>query len=69
MSAEGALIQLCIGPGINEDVSEKYNEAVNVGIEAIEHIEKIKAIIENNHLYSDIKYSLICEVIKSGIYF
>ena len=36
MTREEALIQLKIGPGINEDVSEEYNEAVDIAIEALE---------------------------------
>ena len=35
MTREEALVQLRIGPGINEDVSEEYNEAVNMAIEAL----------------------------------
>ena len=36
MTREEAIIQLRLGPGINEDVSEKYNDAVNIAIEALE---------------------------------
>lgn len=36
MTREEAIIQLRLGPGINEDVSEKYNEAVNMAIEALQ---------------------------------
>ena len=35
MTIDEALIQLRIGPGINEDVSEEYNEAVDIAIEAL----------------------------------
>ena len=35
MTREEAIAQLRLGPGINEDVSEEYNEAVNMAIEAI----------------------------------
>lgn len=35
MTKEEAIIQLRLGPGINEDVSEKYNDAVNIAIEAL----------------------------------
>ena len=35
MTREEAIIQLRLGPGINEDVSEKYNDAVNIAIEAL----------------------------------
>ena len=30
-----AIVQLRLGPGINEDVSEEYNDAVNMAIEAL----------------------------------
>jgi len=47
MTREEALVQLRIGPGINEDVSEEYNEAVDIAIEALiqlreqmSHLEK-----------------------------
>ena len=36
MTKEEAIIQLRLGPGINEDVSEKYNDAVNMAIEALQ---------------------------------
>jgi len=36
MTREEALIQLRIGPGINEDVSEEYNKAVDMAIKALE---------------------------------
>ena len=36
MTSEEAIIQLRIGPGINEDVSEEYNEAVEMAIKALE---------------------------------
>ena len=36
MTREEAIIQLRLGPGINEDVSEKYNDAVDIAIEALE---------------------------------
>lgn len=36
MTREEALAQLRNGPGINEDVSEEYNEAVDIAIEALE---------------------------------
>lgn len=35
MTREEALAQLRNGPGINEDVSEEYNEAVDMAIEAL----------------------------------
>lgn len=38
MTREEALIQLRLGPGINEDVSEEYNEAVDIAIKAIRTI-------------------------------
>lgn len=40
MTRKEAIIQLKIGPGINEDVSEKYNDAVNIAIEALEQEPK-----------------------------
>lgn len=36
MTREEALVQLRLGPGINEDVSEEYDEAVDMAIEALE---------------------------------
>lgn len=36
MTREEAIIQLRFGPGINEDVSEEYNDAVNIAIEILE---------------------------------
>ena len=36
MTREEALVQLRLGPGINEDVSEEYNEAVNMAVEALQ---------------------------------
>lgn len=36
MTREEALEQLRLGPGINEDVSEEYNDAVNMAIKALE---------------------------------
>ena len=36
MTKEEALVQLRLGPGINEDVSEEYNEAVNMAIKALQ---------------------------------
>ena len=35
MTIDEALIQLRLGPGINEDVSEEYNDAVDMAIEAL----------------------------------
>ena len=40
MTREEALAQLRNGPGINEDVSEEYNEAVDMAIEALEQEPK-----------------------------
>lgn len=40
MTREEAIIQLRLGPGINEDVSEKYNDAVNIAIEALQQEPK-----------------------------
>lgn len=36
MTIEQALEQLNLGPGINEDVSEEYNEATDMAIAALE---------------------------------
>jgi hypothetical protein len=36
MTREEALTQLRLGHGINEDVSEEYNDAVNLAIKALE---------------------------------
>lgn len=36
MTKEEALKQLRLGPGINEDVSEEYNDAVDMAIKALE---------------------------------
>lgn len=36
MTREEAIVQLRLGPGINEDVSEEYNDAVNMAIEALQ---------------------------------
>ena len=36
MTKTEAIIQLRLGPGINEDVSEKYNDAVDMAIEALQ---------------------------------
>jgi hypothetical protein len=49
MTREDVLTQLRIGPGINEDVSEEYNDAVNAAIKALEQepiLDKIRAEIE-----------------------
>ena len=35
MTRTEAIVQLRLGPGINEDVSEEYNDAVNMAIEAL----------------------------------
>lgn len=40
---EEALVQLRIGPGINEDVSEEYNEATDLAIKLLEREIKTKA--------------------------
>lgn len=40
MTKEEAIIQLRLGPGINEDVSEEYNDAVNIAIEVLEQAPK-----------------------------
>ena len=40
MTREEAIIQLRLGPGINEDVSEVYNDAINIAIEALQQEPK-----------------------------
>ena len=48
MTREEALTQLRLGPGINEDVSEEYNDAVDMAIESLEQgdiLDKIRAEI------------------------
>ena len=53
MTREEAIIQLRLGPGINEDVSEKYNDAVNMAIEALkEHQSDGNWIDENDSNYA-----------------
>ena len=42
MTRKEAIIQLRLGPGINEDVSEEYNDAVNIAIEVLEQDEIIR---------------------------
>lgn len=57
MTREEALTQLRLGPGINEDVSEEYNDAVNMAIEALEQEpcedvisrESIKQKLQKHH--------------------
>ena len=46
MTREEAIIQLRLGPGINEDVSEKYNDAVNMAIEALKREDTMLKEIE-----------------------
>jgi hypothetical protein len=49
MTREEALEQLRLGPGINEDVSEEYDKATDMAIEALEReniLDKIRAEIE-----------------------
>ena len=40
MTRKEAIIQLRLGPGINEDVSEVYNDAINIAIEALQQEPK-----------------------------
>ncbi len=42
MTREEALTQLRLGPGINEDVSKEYNDAVNLAIKALEQVPKLQ---------------------------
>lgn len=46
MTREEAIVQLRLGPGINEDVSEKYNDAVDMAIEALQDRPTGKWIIK-----------------------
>ena len=47
MTIEQALEQLNLGPGINEDVSEEYNEATDIAIEALEFIaQSVKSDVD-----------------------
>lgn len=52
---EAALEQLRLGPGINEDVSEEYNDAVNTAIQSLEQIKQIKHILKEWYLDSCLK--------------
>jgi len=58
MTIDEAIIQLRIGPGINEDVSEEYDEAADMAIEALiqlrdqtEWIPISKEVPEENGYY------------------
>ena len=53
MTREEAIIQLRLGPGINEDVSEKYNDAVNMAIEALKREDTMLKEIERVVLYGE----------------
>lgn len=53
MTREEAIIQLRLGPGINEDVSEKYNDAVNMAIEALRREDTMLKEIERVVLYGE----------------
>ena len=46
MTRKEAIIQLRLGPGINEDVSEEYNDAVNIAIEVLEQAPKWIPVIK-----------------------
>ena len=47
MTIEQALEQLNLGPGINEDVSEEYNEATDMAIKALEFIaQSVKSDVD-----------------------
>lgn len=52
MTREEAIIQLRLGPGINEDVSEKYNDAVNMAIEALEAQDFDEIVFDLNEFFS-----------------
>ena len=53
MTREEAIIQLRLGPGINEDVSEKYNDAVNMAIKALKREDTMLKEIERAILYGE----------------
>lgn len=56
MTIEEALTQLRLGPGINEDVTEDYNDATNMAIEALEQglvLDKIRAEIKEWYWQAD----------------
>ena len=61
MTREEAIIQLRLGPGINEDVSEKYNDAVEVAIEALKDRLRGEWIPVSERLPSEKKAVLICD--------
>lgn len=61
MTVEEALTQLRLGPGINEDVTEDYNDAVNMAITALELVEYIEQryveeFNERRKYYADGRY-------------
>ena len=66
ITIEEALIELRLGPGINEDVDEQYAEAAEIGIKAIEIIKDISTIInDTSSVQGDtIRYKMICNAIK-----
>ena len=49
MTREEAIVQLRLGPGINEDVSEEYNDAVNMAIEALQDRPSGKWIVKQGN--------------------
>lgn len=56
MTVEEALTQLRLGPGINEDVTEDYNDATDMAIEALEQglvLDKIRAEIKEWYWQAD----------------
>jgi hypothetical protein len=64
MTRAEALEQLRLGPGINEDVSTEYNDAVNMAIEALEQepiLDKIRAEIEGLQTYCIYSYTDLIE--------
>ena len=56
MTVEEALTQLRLGPGINEDVTDDYNDATDMAIEALEQglvLDKIRAEIKEWYWQAD----------------
>ena len=46
MTEQKAIELLRLGPGLHEDVSEEYNEAADMGIEALDTISNIREAVD-----------------------
>ena len=58
MTREEAIIELRLGPSINEDVSEEYNDAIDMAIEALSQPEqKVGRWIEREDAFGDTFYN------------